>query len=658
MPRRPRPSLLLTSLSSVLLLSLLPACYGTPLGTADDWIDTDGDGVPDSPPPTGDSDGDGISDTDEGTGDFDGDGIPDSSDTDSDNDGIPDSEEAGDGDPSTPPVDSDEDGLPDYLDEDSDGNGVPDAQEGMADPDMDGIPNSSDLDDDGDGIPDITEIDGSPGAPPDSDYDGIPDFQDEDSDGDGVADRFEGSDDPDGDGIPSYLDEDSDNDGVPDGQEVGPDPNNPADSDGDGYYDFEDSDSDNDGLRDEIELASGLDPTDRDTDGDGFTDLAEQVAGTDPLDHGSQIEGYYVELSARTEHTITVPFTPTILQADVLFVLDATCSMTGVLNTMASNFSQVVSGISIPDVHFGVAEFEDYAYSDWTTQMGDPLYGDRPFILRQQVTSNTGAVQNSLSSLTTHNGADDPESSMEALYQAATGHGFDQDCDNSYDGSTDVPPFIPSSSQDAFNGNVGGIYNPGVPGTGTRGGGGFRNDSVPIIVYTTDNWMRDPDDGFPTPPGCSSPAGSSDVSAAVTDIGGRLIAVGTNPIPIPQMNNLANQTGSLADVDGDGLLEPLVFMGTSGSTVTSVINGIEAIAGSSEFDLTLDVDDEPYNFVSAIEPAVHTNVPVNSEVSFDITILATVPPEASDQVFLFPMQVLGDGNSVLAEWDLVLVMTP
>ena len=600
MPHSPRRATRSLGLICTLALAMgSSACYvdldngDDDDSSRDDWIDTNGDGIPDAPPPPDgqDSDGDTISDLEEGSADPDGDGVPNSLDEDSDGDGIPDLIEAGDDNPDTPPVDSDGDGVPDYLDTDSDG--------------------------------------------------------------DGVGDIFEGTADPDNDGLPSYLDTDSDNDGIDDKDEIGPDPENPLDSDGDGYYNFEDSDSDNDGLRDGMELAAGTDMTNRDTDGDGFTDLAEQVAGTDPLDHGSVIEGYYVELSAREQHTITVPFTPEILKADVLFVLDATCSMQGVLTTMASNFSQVVTGMSIPDVQFGVAEFEDYAYGD----MGSSAAGDRPFILRQQITSNTAAVQNSLSALTTHNGVDNPESSIEALYQAATGLGFDQDCDNAYDSTTDVRPFVPDG-MDAFAGNVGGISSAATPGGGTLGGGGFRTGAVPIIVYTTDNLMRDSGAGYGTPPGCSNPASSADVAGAINDIGGKLIAVGTNGTPIPQMQTLATLTDSVADIDGNGSTEPLVFSGSSGTTVGLVLDGIEAIAGSSMFDLKLDVDQGAYAFVTSIDPSWHGNVPVNTEVTFDLTIVPAVSPEASDQVYLFPMQVLTASGSVLGEWDLVLVLTP
>ena len=607
--------------------------------------DDDDDGLPDA-------DGDTISDTDEGSADPDGDGIPNSQDTDSDGDGVSDADEAGDDDTATPPVDTDGDGTPDFLDLDSDDNGISDQAEGGGDTDGDGIPDSSDLDNDGDGISDSDEIGGNPIQPQDTDGDGTPDYMDEDSDGDGIPDSIEGGDDPDGDGIPSSQDLDSDNDGIPDANEVD-DPENPTDSDGDGFYDFEDADSDNDGVMDNEEPLHGTDPNDRDSDDDGFTDLAELEAGTDPLDPSSVIDGYYAELSPRVNTTLTVPFTPEIIQADVMFVLDTTCSMSGVLSTMTSNFSTVVSTISIPNLAFGVAEYDDFSYSDF----GDAGYGDLPFRLHQQITTSTSNVQSALGSLSTRSGYDWPESGMEALFQAATGRGYDQDCDNNMDSSTDVPPFIAVASgpdQDAFAGNVSGIYNSSLPGD--IGGVGFRDGSVPIVVYATDAPMRDPDIGNPVPPACSDPAGSSDVATALNSIGGKLIGVGTTADPIGQMTNLANATGSLADLDGNGTPDPLVFQGSSSATVTFVIDGIEALSNGGQFDLTLEVVDDPYDFVTEISPTEYPDVPVGVEVTFEVTLFPGVPQTTSDQVFIFPMQVIGDGVSVLAEWELVLVV--
>lgn len=618
----------------------------------DTFADDDGNPDDDDVAPI-DGDGDTIADDDEGTSDPDGDGLANAEDDDSDGDGIPDSVEAGDGDPGTEPADSDSDGTPDFLDLDADGNGIGDSAEGAADPDADGVADSSDTDNDGDGISDAEEIGGNPADPLDSDGDGTADWYDSDSDGDLVPDRIEGADDPDGDGTPSYLDPDSDGDGLSDTEEAGGNPLAPPDHDADGFYDFEDSDSDNDGLRDADEISYGTDPFSRDTDGDGFTDLAELQVGSNPTNAASGILGYYAELSPRVATTLLVPFTPQILQADVMFVLDTTCSMTPVLNTMATNFSQVVSNITIPNLAFGVAEFDDYAYSSF----GDPAYGDLPFRLRQQITTSTSSVQSALSSLYVRNGWDWEESSMEALFQAARGRGYDQDCDDQYDPSTDVPPFVPVASgplQDAFGGSVGGTWNPALPGQ--IGGVGFRAGSVPIIVFTTDALMRDPDLGWATPPLCSEPAGGSDVVSALAGISGKLIGVGTNGDPIPQMNNLANQTGSLADIDGNGSPEPLVFQGTSGATVDFVIDGISALANTGTFDLTLVVDDDPYDFVTGISPAEYPDVAVGTEVTFQVSLYPGVPQTTSDQVFVFPMQVLGDGTSVLAEWELVLVV--
>ena len=635
---------------------LLPACGllddgwgGSRPVPIDDDSTTDDDDSTDEP--LADSDGDHISDEDEGTIDQDGDGVPNDHDDDSDGDGLSDAEEAGDTNSATPPQDSDADGTPDFMDEDSDGNGVSDLEEGGGDLALDGVIDAADRDNDGDGI--LDEVEMGPGTPLDSDGDGTADWLDIDSDGDGIPDEAEGAEDPDNDGLPSYLDGDSDGDGFSDSSEAGPDPTAPADHDQDGLGDFEDTDSDNDGIFDAEEALYGTSMTERDTDGDGFTDAAEVSVGTDPLDVGSVITGYYAELPPRVDTMLTVPFTPLLRQADVLFVLDSTCSMTEELAVMAANFSQVVAQAGIPDLAWGVADFNDYIYGN----LGFAAAGDKPFRLQQQVSTDSSLTQAALASLFVHDGGDDPESSMEALFQAATGLGYDQDCMDDYDVPIDIPPFL-GAPGDAFGGNQSGSYNPTTPGGGTLGGAGFRAGSVPIVVYTTDNWMRDADVPavYTVPPACAAPAGSSAVVSAINNIGGKLIAVATNSTPQPQMSQLAQATGSHVDSDGDGIPEDLVYVGLDGTVVTHVISGIAAIANAGEFDLTLEVDGDSFGFVQEINPTSYLDVPVGTTVTFEITLLPAVDQTTSDQVFVFPMQVIGDGITVLAEWELVLVV--
>ena len=601
--------------------------------TEEDWReDTDGDGIPDSV---------------EGEGDPDGDGIPNSQDDDSDGDGIPDSVEAGDDDVNTPPADTDGDGAPDYLDQDSDGNGVPDSEEGYEDTDGDGIQDSADMDNDGDGILDEIEVGLDLDNPDDADGDGIPSYNDTDSDGDGILDEVEGGDDLDEDGLPNNMDTDSDGDGIGDADEVGDDPDNPLDTDGDGHPDYADADADNDGILDNDEGIYGTDVLDRDTDGDGFTDLAEVEWGSDPLDAGSVIEAFYVEIGAG-EVTVDIPFTPEVIGADVLFLMDTTCSMDGVLNNMAGMFIDVVNTLTVPDIAYAVAEFDDYNYQ----QMGNA--SDLPFRLTQQITTDTALVQSALSSLFTRDGGDGPESDLEAIYQAATGMGYDMDCNGTLDSNADVPPFI-ADPADAFGGTVLGIYDGSIQDTGDLGGCGFRVGTVPVIVYATDAQIRDPDTGSPTPDACSNPAGSAAVTTAVVDGGIQLIGIGTTNGPISKMNDLAAATGSNADIDGDGIPEALVFQGAANQVATNVIDGITALSEGGEFDLELNVID-PYGFVVQIDPAVHPGVLVGTTITFELRLYSAVPTTGSDQVFILPMRVIGDGAATLAALDLVIVV--
>ena len=217
------------------------------------YLDNDGDGLPNYLEGDGDidgdgipnwfdvdSDGDGIDDAVEGAHDTDNDGLLDAHDLDSDGDGLLDEDEVGD---PEEPVDTDGDGDPDYQDEDSDGDGIDDADEAGSqgeqpvDTDDDGVPDYQDEDSDGDGIDDADEAGPQGEDPVDSDGDGVPDYQDEDSDGDGIGDAQEGDGDTDGDGVPDYLDEDSDGDGIGDAQE------GDGDTDGDGVPDYQDEDS-------------------------------------------------------------------------------------------------------------------------------------------------------------------------------------------------------------------------------------------------------------------------------------------------------------------------------------------------------------------------------------------------------------------------------
>jgi len=506
--------------------------------------DSDGDGIPDSIEGTDDadgdgvpnyldldSDGDGIPDAIEGYEDADGDGIPNFLDLDSDGDGIPDAIEGYE--------DADGDGIPNFLDLDSDGDGIPDAIEGYEDADGDGIPNFLDLDSDGDGIPDAIEGYG------DADGDGIPNFLDLDSDGDGIPDRYEGYGDADGDGIPNFLDLDSDGDGWLDAEEYGQIPGSglpPIDTDRDGVPDFLDVDSDGDGLPDEIELGCP-ESTERllwDSDGDGLSDLVEVVFAYGPEDEGQACDpergiynnvDFYFELEFRgPPDSDELEFSTDVRRADVVFNVDTTGSMGGVINSLRASMNTIIiPGLAagFDDVGYAVSQFDDFPCN------GHGSGADRPLRLRQRVTTSATSAQAGVNAMTLHFGADLPESGFESLYQLATGVGRSNRslCLSSQaPESWIVPPF------DAAIGYIPGIAD------GTIGGAGFREGSVPIIIHVTDAPSHAK--GEPANRPYAYGATRLETYQSLAAIGAKIIGVASSESGRPDLEEMSFRSGS------------------------------------------------------------------------------------------------------------------
>ena len=671
------------NLTTLLAMSLTPL-----MACAPKTADTDsGDGPIEIVGGAEDADRDSILDEHEGTDDADRDGTPNYLDLDSDGDGISDADEAGDNDPNSYPDDTDGDGTPDFLDEDSDDNGLSDSIEAIdpsspADTDRDGEPDHLDDDNDGDGILDTWELAPTPASPPDTDEDGDADHIDLDADGDSLCDRWERGVpsgeppvDTDGDGVEDYRDLDSDNDTLSDADEAGvsSDCSEPTDSDGDGSYDSADSDADGDGLSDADEVyIYSTDPYDRDSDGDGYTDGAEVTGGSNPLDSGSDLGDAWVVISdwAETEHTLAVDLS--IEYVDLAFVLDTTCSNAGLLTGAALGFEGLAASLAsqIDSPMYSVATFDDYSYSG----MGG--IGDKPFTLTQQITDDEGLVESTLMGLGIHSGMDTHESAMEALYQTATGAGYDQGCDGWYGSSDDILPFIADAS-DPFGGTGGASGDP--TGAGDIGGVGFRPYALPILLYATDYYIRDPDSSngtlAATPGGCPIDAGSDDVARAVADLGAYLIGFDIGPGapdsptgPYAQMEALAWATGSVADMDDDGDADDVLvisaYQGVSDFAVMfreEILIAVEKLLASVVWDsVTIEVVGDSAGLVTGVSPEAHTNVETYTVGSIDFTLsldAAAAPAADDDQHFILSFYVLGDDSVLLNTYDIVLTVS-
>ena len=498
---------------------------------------------------------------------------------------------------------------------------------------------------------------------------------DTDSDNDGIGDLYESGTTPysddavdsDGDGTPDYRDSDSDNDGILDAEEsgTGGDPSvEPRDTDNDGRADYADTDSDGDSLPDADELVLGTDPWDPDTDGDGYSDGGEVTAETDPLDENSVIDGIYVEVPERTSIEENFDFELHIEMGDIAFIIDTTCSMGGTISAVASEFNTIVTDLNdlLPDAAYGVGGHDDYAYGGY----GSPGT-DKPFYLRQQITTDLGDVQTAFSGLSTHSGADGPESGTEALYQAASGAGYDQDCDGGYDTSTDVPPFI-AASTDPFGGTAADMYDSSTVGSGTLGGYGFRSYALPVIVLAGDNYLRDPESSNSmyngTPGGCPIDAGMSDAENAFINLGALFVGVSVNgTYGQPQMETFATNIGSLVDSDGDGTAAELpveVWSGSNAAFRETIVDAITQLVAGIKFSrVDLSVEGDAYGFVTGIDPTYYEGLgaeDTGTVLNFTLTFRGTVAATNEDQLYRLTLNVLGDSSILLDSLDIIVVV--
>jgi hypothetical protein len=332
-------------------------------------------------------------------------------------------------------------------------------------------------------------------------------------------------------------------------------------------------------------------------------------------------------------------------KVDVMLLFDDTGSFAGRVPTIAALFPDIIAELETTfpdkDFAFGVSRFEDYG-GPGTGFSGEFSTG-RPFLLNQPLVTTSIAggaterntlIQDALGRTAPGFGGDGPETAIHALYELATGNGFDGNGDGSTTGGG-VAGSLSSQTSPGNSGDVPAFSTNILPTSGTLGGAGWRTDAQKIVIIATDVCSVtsfDPASGIPATvtgqPGtseviskfaCSSttpgvgrfgfvsnakstgantisgavaPAGSPDLQDAIdalTSLGIQVIGLSTtapNPAhtgpsssPHVFLGAMANLTGA---VDGDG--NPLVFqIGTGGAGIAA---GIVDAVGTSACDVT------------------------------------------------------------------------
>lgn len=227
-------------------------------------------------------------------------------------------------------------------------------------------------------------------------------------------------------------------------------------------------------------------------------------------------------------------------KTDVFLLFDDSESSQEVIDKIGDNFEAIVAALEAAypeaDFAFGIGRYEDYGGEGWNYCTGGlPCAEDeeearrfsRPFILNQPLTpvtdpdfvellaaafanDNRGGVE-PFDTPTRGLGGDQPESNLEALFQAATGLGFDGDGD----GDTD------SGGQDAGEEDT--QILPDGSGDVPVGGADFRPDARKLLLLFADFCSVTPlDDGTDTGGSIVSPFSEeaiADFGCSSTDLG-------------------------------------------------------------------------------------------------------------------------------------------
>jgi hypothetical protein len=300
-------------------------------------------------------------------------------------------------------------------------------------------------------------------------------------------------------------------------------------------------------------------------------------------------------------------YTVDTFKVDVFVLLDTAYSYSCYHPNLPTFIDSLVKAVfaRFDDVAMGFALYDDYNYSS-----GWAAAGGYPYRIWYQISTNEEGIIRTAETATMQYGGDSYGSGYEALYQTVTGRGWDQTSDGEYDATTDIMPFMASSS-DAFHGGAPGSYDPTIVGSGHGPGVGWRNGASKVIMLGSDNVIRDGDMGHAVPEGShEEPATFSIATEAVNEAKAHVIGVNVYEYQTSdhtlqtQPTNLAVETDSYIDEDDDGLIdEPAVLYGSwNWPDINEIVEAMWDLAGRTSIDLWLEIGDDEEHYISALSP--------------------------------------------------------
>jgi hypothetical protein len=397
---------------------------------------------------------------------------------------------------------------------------------------------------------------------------------------------------------------------------------------------------------------------------------------------------------------ISFPPDSVIDKVDVFLLFDDTGSFAGTVPAVRNIFSQLVTELqtALPDVSFGfgVGRFEDYG-GPGTGYSGESSTG-RPFTLNQPVitpdvpsflTLINAALQRSAPGF----GGDGPETSIEALFQIATGAGFDGNGNGSRldSGAAGNPNGNPNAqTSPGTSGDVPPFLSNVAPTSGTLGGVGFRPRALHLVIQAGDICSVAPFTfGTPVPSTitgvggatvptsalrCSNSLGSSRygyvanrVSTSGNTVPNAVAPLGSATVPdtIASLNALGISVIGLAP-GGTAIRNP-VGPSSAPSTFLSAVALLTGAVDSTGNPLVFNISGGTTPLKNAIVQAVRASatrpvdvtlrphdLPAGLSLSFTPSVIEDVGPGGTA---VFQVTLTGDGSALTGGFEIDFVDT-
>jgi hypothetical protein len=331
----------------------------------------------------------------------------------------------------------------------------------------------------------------------------------------------------------------------------------------------------------------------------------------------------------------------------------------------------------VPELSVGVSRFEDFPRPPYGDPRDASFRGDRPFQLLTPITSDESDILDAVARLDAPLGAggDTRESGAEALYQIATGEGYELNDD------TVIPPYDGRAAR----------------GGGELGGVGFRDGALHVVLHITDaptHWPFDYEDDFP------DTRSLLDAIAALGEIDARVVSIVSGVCDSEvkgrcsdrfseeargQLERVAFETGAFTEsdnTDGEcphgvgGVVRPvyegicpLVFDVTDQGEglAETFTNAITTLVNDIRFErVTAVIANDPLGFVESVrpiatseespeiddllprgapdgEPDTFLDARAGAPLVFEVTLRnVRLPPRDRPQLFRVVLQILGD----------------